>query len=445
VANPAHLEKLCEGPKVWNAWREANPNIVPDLSEIQLTLNQRQLGPSTGGPVDLHGADLERAVLRYATLSGADMEGARLVGADLTHARLDGARLIGADLTDALLDQADLTGAQLDQAVLFGADLSDTRNLTLDQLEEAFGDASTRVPGNLLAPESWFPRTREDDDDEDDYAGWGMAAYEEPAELGLYEVLGLAEKATSEEIRAAYRTLVKKLHPDINPGDEEAQEQFKRVTTAYRILNDAEQRGRYDRGEIDGDGRVNPEFEARRQFRRTAFRYYAAAAGSFVLAAGVLATVWYTVIPFGPAEQATPQQVSVVSPPKRGERLGSERLAGERLGGDGLSVRSEKNIPQILTEEMEQLHAEGSPVGRGLAPAPAEAPKDAVIALTSPPAAQAPEGEPAVSPPPPDPESEPALSPPPPDNAAAARKPEAEVAAPDQPASPAQEEKAQAA
>jgi hypothetical protein len=435
VANPAHLEKLCEGPKVWNAWREANPNIVPDLSEIQLTLHQRQLGPSTGGPVDLHGADLERAVLRYATLSGADLEGARLVGADLTHARLDGARLIGADLTDALLDQADLTGALLDQAVLFGADLSDTRNLTLDQLEEAFGDASTRVPGNLLAPESWFPRTRDDGDDEDDYAGWGMAAYEQPAEVSLYEVLGLTEKAESEEIRTAYRALVKKLHPDINPGDEAAQEQFKRVTTAYRILNDAEQRGRYDRGEIDGDGRVNPEFEARRQFRRTAFRYYAAAAGSFVLAIGVLGTVWYTVLPFGPAEEVMPQ-VSVVSQPKRGERLGGERLGsersgGERSGGDALSARADKNIPQILTEELEQLRAEGSPVGRGLAPTPVEAPKDAVVALTSPPAAQAPEGEPAVSPPPAE-------------NPAPARKPEAETAAPDQPASPPQDEKAQA-
>lgn len=424
MANPAHLEKLCEGPKVWNAWREANPNIVPDLSEIQLTLHQRQLGPSNGGPVDLHGANLERAVLRYATLSGADLEGARLVGADLTHARLDGARLIGADLTDALLDQADLGGALLDQAVLFGADLSDTRNLTLDQLEEAFGDASTRVPGNLLAPESWFPRTREDDDDEDDYAGWGMAAYEEPAELGLYEILGLTEKAESEEIRTAYRALVKKLHPDINPGDEEAQEQFKRVTTAYRILNDAEQRGRYDRGEIDGEGRVNPEFEARRRFRRTAYRYYAAAAGSFVLAAGVLAAVWYTVIPFGPGEEVMPQ-VSVVSQPKR----------SERLGGDALFVRPEKKATPIVAEEPQQLRAdaEAPPVGRGLAPAPAEeAPKEAVVAVTSPPAAQAPEGEPAVSPPPAD-------------DSAAAQNPEAEAAIAEHPASPAQEEKAEAA
>src|SRR5262249_14466611 len=155
-----------------------SPNIVPDLAEIKLSLHQRQLGPSNGGPVDLHGADLEQASLPYATLSGADLEGARLIGADLTHARLDGARLNGADLTDA----------ELDQAVLFGADLSNTRNLTATQLEAAFGDASTRLPGNLMAPRSWFATSGYDDDEDggDDYTGWGMASYEEPVELSLY-------------------------------------------------------------------------------------------------------------------------------------------------------------------------------------------------------------------------------------------------------------------
>jgi curved DNA-binding protein CbpA len=323
VANPAHLEKLCEGPKAWNAWREANPNVVPDLSEIQLTLHQRQLGPSNGGPIDLHAANLEHAILRYATLTGADLEGSRLVGADLTHARLDKAKLNGADLTDAVLDQADLTGAVLDQTVLFGADLSDTRNLTLPQIEQAFGDASTKLPSNLLAPESWFPLELTDED-EDDYAGWGMAAYEEPIELSLYEVLGLTEKASSDEIRTNYRNLVKKLHPDLNPNDEEAQERFKQVTTAYRILNDAEQRARYDKGEIDGEGKVNPEFEARRRFRRTAFRYYTAAAASFMLACGVLVGVWYTVLSLEPQQalnEAAAPQVAVISP-KRSERLG---------------------------------------------------------------------------------------------------------------------------
>lgn len=320
MPNPAHLDKLCEGPRAWNAWRDDNPNIVPDLTEIKLTLSQRQLGPASGGPIDLHSADLEHASLPYATLTRADLEGARLVGIDLTHARLDGANLAGADLTDAILDQADMAGANLDQAVLFGADLSNTRNLTSAQLEVAFGDASTRLPGNILPPESWQP-SADYLDDEDEYSGWGMPAYE-PVQQNLYEVLGLTEKASAEEIRSSYRNLVKKLHPDLNPNDEEAQERFKRVTTAYRILNDPAQRQRYDRDEIDGEGRVNPEFEARRRFRRTAFRYYTAAAASFVLAVVALGAVWYTVLSVDPSDESP--QVAVVSQPKRAERLGGE-------------------------------------------------------------------------------------------------------------------------
>jgi len=356
VANPAHLEKLCEGPKAWNIWREANPNIVPDLSEIQLTLHQRQLGPSNGGPIDLHGADLERAILRYATLSGANLEGSRLVGADLTHARLDNTKLAGADLTDAKLDQADLTGAVLDQTVLFGADLSDTRNLTLPQIEEAFGDASTKLPSNFLPPESWFPN--DDVGDEDDYADWGMAAYQEPVELSLYEILELEPKATSEEIRTNYRNLVKKLHPDLNPNDEEAQERFKQVTTAYRILNDAEQRARYDRNEIDGEGRVNPEFEARRRFRRTAFRYYSAAAGSFIIACGVLVGIWYTVLSLEPQEDVPPPPQITATGPKSSERLG--RIEPQ---APAKSIRRDQDDIAVLEEEQQRLLSGTTPAG----------------------------------------------------------------------------------
>jgi curved DNA-binding protein CbpA len=357
VANPAHLEKLCEGPKAWNEWRDANPNEVPDLTEIKLTLHQRQLGPSNGGPVDLRLADLEHASLPYATLSGADLEGARLVGADLTHARLDGAKLSGADLTDAMLDQADLTGAVLDQAVLFGAKLSGIRNLTAAQLENAYGDASTTLPDNILPPHSWFPN--EDYGDEDDYAGWGMAAPYEQPEQDLYEALGLAQNASPEEIRSSYRTLVKKLHPDLNPNDQAAQERFKQVTTAYRILNDQAQRQRYDRGEIDGEGRVNPEFEARRRFRRAAFRYYAAAAGSFVVAAGALAAVWLTVLSVPPEDSSA---VAVVLPPKRAERLG-DGPAQEKLvtTEQSTSTRHIAAAPQDAAPSLTSPEVESAP------------------------------------------------------------------------------------
>src|SRR3546814_8294852 len=73
-----------------------------------------------------------------------------------------------------------------------------------------------------------------------------------------YEILGVARDATSEEIRGAYRRLAKALHPDLNPGDAAAEARFKEVGQAYRILGDADSRGRYDRGEIDAGGAEQP-------------------------------------------------------------------------------------------------------------------------------------------------------------------------------------------
>jgi DnaJ-class molecular chaperone len=69
-----------------------------------------------------------------------------------------------------------------------------------------------------------------------------------------YEVLGVARDASSDEIRAAYRRLAKKHHPDLNPGNKVAEEKFKAVSGAYAILGDEDKRRRFDRGEIDASG-----------------------------------------------------------------------------------------------------------------------------------------------------------------------------------------------
>ena len=61
-----------------------------------------------------------------------------------------------------------------------------------------------------------------------------------------YEVLGVSKTATAEEIKKAYRQLAKKLHPDVNPGDKEAEAKFKEVNESYEVLSDDQKRARYD-------------------------------------------------------------------------------------------------------------------------------------------------------------------------------------------------------
>ena len=62
-----------------------------------------------------------------------------------------------------------------------------------------------------------------------------------------YEVLGVQKNAGDDEIKKAYRSLAKKYHPDMNPGDKEAEMKFKEVNEAYAVLSDADKRSKYDR------------------------------------------------------------------------------------------------------------------------------------------------------------------------------------------------------
>jgi molecular chaperone DnaJ len=61
-----------------------------------------------------------------------------------------------------------------------------------------------------------------------------------------YELLGVGRKANAKDIRAAYRKLARKYHPDLNPGDKSAEEKFKQIQEAYEVLSDPKKRQMYD-------------------------------------------------------------------------------------------------------------------------------------------------------------------------------------------------------
>ena len=74
-----------------------------------------------------------------------------------------------------------------------------------------------------------------------------------------YEVMGLQKGASDDEIKKAFRQLAKKYHPDLNPGDKEAEAKFKEVNEAYEVLSDKEKRARYDQF---GHAGVDPSYGA---------------------------------------------------------------------------------------------------------------------------------------------------------------------------------------
>ena len=69
-----------------------------------------------------------------------------------------------------------------------------------------------------------------------------------------YKILGVAKSANAEQIKSAYRKAARERHPDLDPGNPWAEDDFKELTAAYEVLSNAEQRKRYDDGEIDATG-----------------------------------------------------------------------------------------------------------------------------------------------------------------------------------------------
>jgi uncharacterized protein YjbI with pentapeptide repeats len=180
MANPKHLQILKQGVEAWNAWREQDLAIRPDLSEADLR------GASLWGAdfwrADLRGADLSHADLRRASLwdaylNEADLSHANLRGAnlrdaylneadlrrtdfwlaDLRYATLDGADLTGAILVGTILDGAILVGAILSQAVLSGTVFGNTTLTAVRGLETCRHEGPSVLDHHTLAKSGPLP------------------------------------------------------------------------------------------------------------------------------------------------------------------------------------------------------------------------------------------------------------------------------------------------
>jgi DnaJ-class molecular chaperone len=81
-----------------------------------------------------------------------------------------------------------------------------------------------------------------------------------------YETLGVNRSATDKEIKDAFKKLARKFHPDLHPGDKEAEAKFKDISAANDLLMDEEKRRRFDAGEIDASGAERPQERFYRDF-----------------------------------------------------------------------------------------------------------------------------------------------------------------------------------
>jgi Pentapeptide repeats (8 copies) len=142
MANQEHLDKLKQGVKTWNAWRQQHPEVKPDL--IGVNLEEADLTGAYLRAADLRNANLRKAKLCGADLYDADLCVTDLTQADLSNATLEGAKLLQTTLTQACLTNCSIYGISAWGVHLEGAQqhnlvitLSDEPTITVDNLKVA--------------------------------------------------------------------------------------------------------------------------------------------------------------------------------------------------------------------------------------------------------------------------------------------------------------------
>ncbi len=96
--------------------------------------------------------------------------------------------------------------------------------------------------------------------------------------IDYYKILGISKNATKDDIKKAYRKLARKFHPDVNPGDKEAEKKFKEINEANEVLSNPENRSKYD--EYGKDWQHAEAFEKAKQQQRSNPRYQTRYEGS---------------------------------------------------------------------------------------------------------------------------------------------------------------------
>ena len=154
-----------------------------------------------------------------------------------------------------------------------------------------------------------------------------------------YEVLGIDRNADDAAIKKAYRALAKKYHPDMNPGDAEAEKRFKEASEAYAVLSDADKRRQYD------------------QFGHAAFDGGAGGAGGFDFSGMDMGDIFGDI--FGDFFGGGSRRRSANSGPMKGANL----RASVRITFEEAAFGCEKEIEITLKDECNTCHATGAKPG----------------------------------------------------------------------------------